>query len=204
MCSAFLEVRLFTGVYSVKWVMMGLSHSHGFASFPERVPRSTFSEQTLERFEEMARQNKTSAEIAMANDVFCDKHIFQNAMRPFRCEKRADQAREIRDAVRSSDLWNSEIHSANDNVFEAMFFVNWQLVAKGVQIDVVYVDDTSCTNVFHFPSSPSSFAATRVMSTTSRGGSCENRTTESFEHFFRFLFASHPDIHVFVCDRHYA
>ena len=84
MCSAFLEVRLFTGVYSVKLVMMGLSHSHGFASFPGRVPRSTFSEHTLERFEEMARQNKTSTEIAMANDVFCNKHIFQNAMRPFR------------------------------------------------------------------------------------------------------------------------
>ena len=150
MCSAFLEVRLFTGVYPAKWAMMGLSHSHGFASFPGRVPRSTFSEQTLERFEEMARQNKSSAEIAMANDVFCNKHIFPNTMRPFRDEKRADQAREIRDAARSSDLWNSEIHLANDNVFEAMFFVNRQLIAKGVQIDVVYVDDTSCTGPLQF------------------------------------------------------
>ena len=74
MCSAFLEVRLFAGVYSVKWVMMGLSHSHGFSSFPRRVPRSTFSAATLERFEEMARQNKSSTEIAMANDVFSNKH----------------------------------------------------------------------------------------------------------------------------------
>ena len=35
-------------------------------------------------------------------------------------------------------------------------------------------------------------------------GFLRNRTTESFEQFFRFLFASHPDIHVFVSDRHYS
>ena len=177
---------------------MVLSHSRGFASFPGRVPRSTFSEQTLERFEEMVGQNKTSTEIAMANDVFCNKHIFQNAMRPFRCEKRADQAREIRDTIRSSNMWNSEIHLANDNVFEAMFFVNRQLVVKGVQIDVVYVDDTSCTNVFHFPLIAVLFRTDSGTVHNVAWGFLRNRTTESFEQLFCFLFASHPDISVFV------
>ena len=84
MCSAFLEARLFTGVYSMKWVMMGLSNCHGFSSFPQRVPRLMFSAPTLQRFAEMVGQNKSNAEIAMENDVFCNKHVLQNAMRPFR------------------------------------------------------------------------------------------------------------------------
>ena len=122
MCSAFLEVRLFSGVYVVKWVMMGVSHSHDFTSFPKRMPRGTFTESQIDRFKEMEQQNKSCAEIIMQNDVFCRKHVFQNAMRSFRADNKLNQTRELRDAARSSSLWNSELHLTRDNVFEEMFF----------------------------------------------------------------------------------
>ena len=90
-CSAFLDVRLFSGVHSVKWALMSLSHSHGFATFPRRMPRGTFSTATLDRFAEAVEQNKTCAEIIMENDVLCNKHVFQNAVRSFRAIKNSNK-----------------------------------------------------------------------------------------------------------------
>ena len=119
--SGFLEVRLFSGVYSIKWMMMGLSHSHDFSSFPRRTPRGTFTDETLQRFKEMVQQNKSCWEIVMKNDVFCNKHVFQNALKDFRSDKKLDQTREIRDTVRLSSLWDSELRLTNDNVFEEIF-----------------------------------------------------------------------------------
>ena len=42
-CAAFLDVRVLPHVDVVKWVLMGVSHSHDFAAFPPRMPRNTFS-----------------------------------------------------------------------------------------------------------------------------------------------------------------
>ena len=192
LCSAFLEVRLFSGVFSVKWVMMGTSHSHDFQSFPKRMPRGTFSDETLKRFEEMICQNKGFFEVAFSNNVLCNKHVLQNALRPFRLNKKAEQTRELRDAVRASDLWNSEIHMNLENVFVDMFFVNRRLLSKRMKVDFVFVDDTACTNVFSFP-------VISVLCRSDSGsihvvawGFLENRTTKSFCRFFSFLFKHHP------------
>ena len=88
LCSGFLEVRLFSGVYSIKWMMIGLSHSHDFTSFPRRTPHGTFTDATLQQFREMVQRNQPCSEMIMKNDVFCSKHVFQNSLRQFRSDKR--------------------------------------------------------------------------------------------------------------------
>ena len=42
-CSAFMDIRVLPRVDVIKWVVMGTSHSHGFSTFPQRIPRNTFS-----------------------------------------------------------------------------------------------------------------------------------------------------------------
>ena len=37
-CSAFLDIRMFSGVEIVKWVLTGVSHTHAFEVFPQRMP----------------------------------------------------------------------------------------------------------------------------------------------------------------------
>ena len=48
-CPAFLDVRMFSGVDMVKWVVTGVSHSHSFLAFPLRMPRNTFPDDVLEK-----------------------------------------------------------------------------------------------------------------------------------------------------------
>ena len=202
-CSAFLDVRLFSAINAVKWVVMGVSHSHNFSTFPRRMPRGTFTDTTIPKFEEMVRQTTPCSEIVMKNDVFCNKHVFQNAIRSVRVDKKEEQTRELRDAARSSTLWNYELHLYLYNVFEEMFFINRPLISKRLHVDFVYVKDTSRTNQFSFP----------VISTLCRSecgsvhvvawGFLKNRTTQSFRRFFSFLFKHYPGIRVFMCDRHH-
>ena len=45
-CSAFMDIRILPHVDVIKWVVMGISHSHGFSTFPQRIPRDTFVFQT--------------------------------------------------------------------------------------------------------------------------------------------------------------
>ena len=40
-CLAFIDIRMFRGNVNVKWLAMGVSHTHGFATFPTRMPRDT-------------------------------------------------------------------------------------------------------------------------------------------------------------------
>ena len=41
-CSAFLDVRVLQHVDVVKCVLMGVSHTHDFSTFPPRLPRNMF------------------------------------------------------------------------------------------------------------------------------------------------------------------
>ena len=152
----------------------------------------------------MIKQNKTSTEIAMDNNVLCNKNVLHNALRPFRSDKRVDQTRELRDTVRSSDLWNSRIILNSDNIFMEMFFINRHLLSMRMKVEFVFVDDTACTNVFAFP-------LIAVLCRSDSGhvhavawGFIRNRTTQSFCNFFTFLQKYHPTIQSFMCDRHHA
>lgn len=150
-CPAFLEIRLFSGVYSIKWIMTSNSHCHGFDVFPERMPRSTFSQETLCRFQRMINENQPCAEIKIQNEVLCTKNTYQNATRRFRAEKNTEQARELRDVAGSSSLWHTEVCLSKECVFIEAYFANSELLSKGVSCDFTFVDDTSCTNSFSFP-----------------------------------------------------
>ena len=45
-CTAFMDVRVLRHADVIKWIVMGVSHNHGFSSFPPRVPRNTFGAET--------------------------------------------------------------------------------------------------------------------------------------------------------------
>ena len=49
-CSAFLDVRTLPHANCVKWVIMGISHNHVFATFPVRVPRGIFTAASKEGY----------------------------------------------------------------------------------------------------------------------------------------------------------
>ena len=117
---AFLDVRVLPRVDIVKWVLMGVSHSHDF-SFHPRLHRNTFSTETLAEIRNMVLQNHSSAEIRMTNGVLCNKDVFYNSTRSARAEMRTDQSRALRDEAVKSDIWSSEIRLTVDNVFREAF-----------------------------------------------------------------------------------
>ena len=57
-CTAFLDVRLFSGVDIIKYILMGVSHCHSFTTFPLRMPRNTIPDDVIERKNEMAMKNE--------------------------------------------------------------------------------------------------------------------------------------------------
>ena len=57
----------------------------------------------------------------MRFNVLCNKGVFQNAVRRARAAARSEQARSLRDAVRESNVWSSEIHLNAENVFVEAF-----------------------------------------------------------------------------------
>ena len=68
-CPAFLDVRMFSGVDMVKWVVTGVSHSHSFVVFPPRMPRNTFPDDVLEKIRGMGAEKVNAAEIKLKSRV---------------------------------------------------------------------------------------------------------------------------------------
>ena len=203
-CPAFLDVRKFAGADKLKWVIVGVSHCHGFSVFPSRMPRNTFDPSVLEQFNDMISSGRAGRDIEMSHNVLCSKHVFQNAVRNARAETRQDQARAVRDLARGSRVWSSEIHLSVDNVFVEAFFANAVLLARGLVVKFVYVDDTSCSNDFSLPLVS---VLCRDLSDTIHSVAwavLKNRTTETFTRFFSFVARFFPSIETFMCDRHFA
>ena len=150
-CASFLDVRLFSGVARVKWVLMNTSHSHDFTHFPERMPRNTFPEDVVRQMADAVASGVSCAEVKMRFDVLCSKHVFQNAVRGTRVCGRSDQSRSLRDVARESNVWASEIHISETNEFVEAFFANAVVASKDIGVRLVYVDDTASTNAFGFP-----------------------------------------------------
>ena len=195
---------MFSGVDKIKWVLMGVSHSHDFSFFPPRVPNRPLPDDVAASIREMASRNIPCAVIKMQLDVRCPDDVFQNVLRATRRELKADKARALRDAAAVSPLWSSEVHLTPDSVFVEAFFVNALLVAKGVDTSFVFVDDTACTNMFHLPVMAVLCRDAADQTHALAWGLLKNRTTESFRRFFTFLFRHAPAIRTFMCDRHYA
>ena len=168
-CSSFLDIRFFSAVDVVKWVLMGTSHSHTFNVFPTRMPRSTFPAPVLETIREMAARKVKTPDIKMEVGAVCNRDVFQNALRSVRTALMSDQCRELRSAASSSSLWASAIHLTDGNVFVESFFANAALVSKSLPSTL----STSTTRPAQTSSrSPSSVccAGTRLReSTRSRG-----------------------------------
>ena len=150
-CMAFLDVRTIPNADIIKWVLMCVSHNHGFSTFPTRMPRNTFTNQTKEAIHKMVLENRPCGEIRMKNDVLCNKDVLYNAMRGAREEMRTDQSRALRDAAASSEVWSSEMQLTEEKIFQEAFFVNSALVSARLRVDHIYIDDTSCTNLFNLP-----------------------------------------------------
>ena len=111
----------------------------------------------------------------------------------------SDQARALRDVAGRSTLWSSTIHITDNHTFSEAFFVNTVLVSKGLDMVVVYVDDTACVNCFMLPVV---VMLTRDASSNVHAiawGILMDRTVESFERFFQFV-SHHCMMKAFMCD----
>ena len=115
---AFLDIRTISGADVIKLVMMGVSHNHVFTTFPSRIPRNKFTNETKEAIRKMVLENRPRGEICMKNDVLCNKDVLCNAMRGALEEMRTDKSRALRDAAASSDMWLSEIQLTVDKIFQ--------------------------------------------------------------------------------------
>ena len=88
-------------------------------------------------------------------------------------------------------------------MFVEAFFANAVLASKHFPVDFVYLDDTSCANMFSLPlvCVLSRDASSNVH--TLAWGVIKNRTTTTFRRFFDFVKNSFPTIATFMCDRHF-
>ena len=55
-CTAFMDVRVLRHADVIKWIVMGISHNHGFSTFPSRVPRNTLGAETRATIYDMAAE----------------------------------------------------------------------------------------------------------------------------------------------------
>ena len=63
-CVAFLDVRILPRADVIKWVLHGVSHNHVFSTFPTRIPRNTFTNETKEAIQKMVLENRPAEKSA--------------------------------------------------------------------------------------------------------------------------------------------
>ena len=182
---------------------LGVSHSHAFYVVPSRVPRNIIPDCVKAEVERMVTENHQCSQIRMRHNLLCNNNVFQNVVREAHKRMNADQARGLRDAAARSMVWSSTIHLTDTNMFLEAFFVNAVLVAKRVDPDIVYVDDTACVNAFMLPVVVM-LVRDEMNNTHALGwGVLRDRTVESFERFFTFV-AKFYFMKTFMCDRCHA
>ena len=81
--------------------------------------------------------------------------------------------------------------------------MNTALSPSCIDNNVVFIDDTSCANVFSLPlvTVLCRDPAQRVYAIA--WGVVQNRTTASFGRFLGYVKSAFPSIQTFVCDRHF-
>ena len=166
---AFVDVRMSDGNARVKWIVTCISHSHGFSSFPTRMPRDTLDKDVKQSIRQMTAERRPTASIKIAHNVLCNNDVFYNAVRRVRLELVSEQARALRDAAALSDAWFSEMHLGANNVFVEAFFAN----ARSSPNTSTLTSSTSMTRRARTPScspSLSSWDATRRLPCTSWPG----------------------------------
>ena len=103
-CSSFMDIRSFALADKVKWIILCLSHSHGFDTFPARLPRNTIQADVLETVERMVADRRPCSSIKLTCNALCSNSVFQNVLRNPRSKVMNEQSRALRDTVRKSDL----------------------------------------------------------------------------------------------------
>ena len=61
-----MDIRTFVGQWSVKWIIVCISHTHSFDVFHTRMPRSTFPDSAVLLINDKVVENKPTAEIRRA------------------------------------------------------------------------------------------------------------------------------------------
>ena len=129
---------------------------------------------------------------------------FFNVVRKVRSDQTSGQTRALRDAASVSDLWSSEIHLGEHNTFVEAFFSNTIVCSMHVDFDLVYVDDTACTNIFMLPVIVILGRDCSNLVHVLTWGLLRNRMVESFERFFVFAARFFPGLTNFTCDRSFS
>ena len=131
----------------------------------------------------MGAEKVQTAEIKLKMGVLCNRNLFQNALMGVRKELCTDQCRDLRNTVASSNLWSSLINLTPHNMSLEAFFTNTVIASKSLNVDFVYIDDTSCINSVSLPLMAilCRDAASRVH--TLAWGVIQNRTTTTFQIF---------------------
>ena len=131
-CPSFLDIRAFPDEKRIKWVLMGMSHSHSFTAFPSRIPRNVIPEGVKEELQRMVIEKQSCAAIKMKNEVLCNNDIFKNVVREVHKRMNSEQARALRDLTGRPTLCSSTINATDNHAFSEDFFVNTVLVSKGL------------------------------------------------------------------------
>ena len=148
----------------------------------------------------MVMEKQPCALVKMKNAVWCNNDIYQNVVREAHKRMNSEQARALRDVAGMSTLWSSTIHITDNHQFVEAFFVNMVVVSKRIDMDVVNVDDTACSNAFMLPVVVMLVRDASSNTHSVAWGIPRERTVESFERFFRFV-SQHCTMKVFMCDR---
>ena len=74
-CPAFVDIRTLDFAGQIKWLVMGISHSHDFSHFPLRVPRNTIPDGVKTDVELMVTENHPCALIRMRHNLLCNNDI---------------------------------------------------------------------------------------------------------------------------------
>ena len=167
------------------------------------MPRNTFPDDVKEKIKEMAMNKTRTPEIKMALGALCNRNVFQNALRGIRKDILSEQCRALRNEANMSKLWSNEIHLTRENVSIEAIFMNTALSPSCIDNNVVFIDDTSCANVFSLTlvTMLCRDPAQRVHAIA--WGVVQNRTTASFGRFLGYVKSAFPSIQTFVCDRHF-
>lgn len=135
----------------------------------------------------------------------CSKDILYNARREALTSLKTNEVKSLLEELNLGNNWYHNVISDLNDTFCGLYCVYLPVAKQIYASDVCFVDDTSCTNKFHFPISAMVVEDENGKSQLLSFAFLESRLKQDFENYFRIVRkCMNQNIRVFVCDRNEA
>lgn len=199
-CNAcFIYEQNFNGTFSSYEAQ--LIHNHPlFKEFID-AHRSCYSNSEINEINQMQKYGVPPGQIRAHLNISVNKNIFYNIRRPTILQSKSENLVEIISNPENK-FWDIDVKKTANNTLATITYLNKRVAESQYSADILYIDDTMCTNIYGKPVELAICVDPQDHSQTLSFSLLEDKTKNGFLNFFSSLRKMHQkEIRIIVVDR---